>query len=113
LGSRLRCGHATLAVEETPGVNDEAGRVDVANYDAVLFDFQTFDGVDVSLHFAGDADKAGVYFALDFALVVDDDHTLGLNLAFEMGIDSDEPGSDRHLSLDLDARLKPADPLTG
>ena len=50
-------------------------------------------------------------FTLHFALIVDHDHALTGNLAFDVRVDADQAGGDFYLSLDLHARLEPADPV--
>ena len=86
----LRRGHVALAVEEASGIDDQAGRVDVSEDDAVFLDLQALGGVDDALYFSGDADDAGADFPLDFTLIVDDDRAFTQNLALDVGVDAEQ-----------------------
>ena len=80
-----------LAVEEPSGVDQQAGSVDVAQHDAVFFDFQAFLGVNRPFHFAGDAHHPGLDFPFHFSLVVDHHGAVGNDLTLEVGVQPDEP----------------------
>src|SRR5208282_259188 len=113
LGGGLRCWHVALAVEEASGVNDEARRENLAEDDTVFFDLQHLGGVDVSFYFPGDADDTGMDFPIYLTLIVNHHRAFGSNLTTETRVDADQAGRDRHLSLNLHARLKPPDPVIG
>ena len=66
-----------LAVEKPSRINQQAGGVDVAQHDAVLFDLQAFLGVHRSFHLSRNADDARLDIAFHLALVVDHHGAVG------------------------------------
>ena len=100
-----------LAVEEPSRVDEQAGSVDVAQHDAVFFDFQAFLGVNGSLHFAGNAHHSALDISFDFSLVVDHHSSVGNNITLDVGVQPDKPTRNLHISFQLHTGLKPADPI--
>ena len=105
LDGGFRCGHVALAVEEASGIDDEAGRVNVSQDNAVLFDLQALGGVDGTFYFSRNADFAGVDIAIHFTFIVDHDRAFTRNLTVDVRVDADQAGRDLYLSVNLHARL--------
>src|SRR5271169_7022259 len=108
LRCRLGDRHVALAIEETSGVDHQAGSVDVTQHQTVFLDFDALAGVDRAFNLAGDADQPRVDFRLELSLVRHDDGSLARDFALEVGIEANYAGGKLQLAIHLNSRLKQA-----